>query len=1152
MDNKAVFFKEIEIHNALGITPGDGFELSEISPGVNLIFGPNGSGKSTTALVIQELLWPGKTGIPKPTVSARFSVSDLVWSVKIDAGHTETENMQHSGSTPNIGPVENRSRYLLALHELINSENTDFARVITAESQGGFDLDAAKEKLKFSTPTRKPSKVLKKARDAHDKVKEARAVQERIARKEQLLPDLRRKRQKASDAERKISILNQAEEFQSAANQCTVISDQIALYPDEIALLSGSEEQNLQKLADKQKDLEKKINAARQNQSLSNRTLAKLNLPDELIQDDTLAVVRGLQKNLLSREKAIDEQTRISLYSQSETDTAKDRIGPNLSLEQLSAFDTVIIEDMSMLARQSDLFHGEEIALAEKKRLLSGVESENLPDYRSEQIRDGIASLKQWLKTPDPAEKKQPTSRIPFITAASILVLLAVVLGLIYTPEWFLLILPAVLLFIWEIPKRIDKENKNEKSIHASSYRKTMLPAPTSWENGSVIDLLESLVDLAEAKAQENRLALILRDLAKDEQTLENRKTELDQQRKQIEEKMGFTVAMDIQWLPLLVQNIGRWQKHSAALSASKNVLLSLESEKQLLLKTLTEKMIHFGYSEILSAEQADQATQDLSKRLEEYHSSVQMRETTDVTITEVQLEIESIQSERLAIFAKVGLDPTQTSTLEEWSRQLPDFLLLQKELTKKEAIRKNRQERLAGNEELLNLDPEEISVQIRELEEEADKRDDITEKITVISRSIETAQAGHILSDALSLEDQALSDLADLKEQHSVSIAGDLLIDWIREVAIDRARPLVFKRACELVSEFTNGHLKLIIDDRSNPPQFKATVNGSHARPVPELSTGERVQLLIAIRAAFLEQNEPVRLPLLLDEALGTSDDLRAGLIIEAVVKIAESGRQVFYFTAQHDEIAKWVTKLTSTGTPYTLIDLGDLRKLQVATFLPLEVTHSQPVTILSPAGMTHEEYGRALKVGNINPHADNQDRLHLWHLISDDILLQQFLTYKIEEWGQLKTLIEHGGEKLVNAEPEEIEKIYTAARAVEAACAGWRVGRGKTVNRRVLQDSGCVSESFMESVSDLSNSLNGSAAGIILGLKNRVIPRWLTTKTDELQNYLENNGYLSPDSVLSSQEIRIRVLASVAEAVSKQLIDASLIERIVGSLPL
>jgi pantothenate kinase-related protein Tda10 len=62
MTDRAVQFEKLKIHRVeRRVGRGEGFELADLSPSVALIHGPNGSGKSTTALVIQELLWPGRT-----------------------------------------------------------------------------------------------------------------------------------------------------------------------------------------------------------------------------------------------------------------------------------------------------------------------------------------------------------------------------------------------------------------------------------------------------------------------------------------------------------------------------------------------------------------------------------------------------------------------------------------------------------------------------------------------------------------------------------------------------------------------------------------------------------------------------------------------------------------------------------------------------------------------------------------------------------------------------------------------------------------------------------------------------------------------------------------------------------------------------------
>ena len=73
------------------------------------------------------------------------------------------------------------------------------------------------------------------------------------------------------------------------------------------------------------------------------------------------------------------------------------------------------------------------------------------------------------------------------------------------------------------------------------------------------------------------------------------------------------------------------------------------------------------------------------------------------------------------------------------------------------------------------------------------------------------------------------------------------------------------------------------------------------------ELSSATRVQLLLSVRLAFVETGETrYRLPLTLDETLANSDDVRASAIITTMASLAED-RQIFYFTAQNDEVNKW-----------------------------------------------------------------------------------------------------------------------------------------------------------------------------------------------------------------------------------------------------
>jgi len=1159
MSNKSLLFTDVSVLAALGIEQNEGFSFKDLSTGVNLIYGPNGSGKSTTALVMQELLWPGNSGLTRPTVSGKFTIGTTVWSVRINAGHADLSSSEGTGTTPGLGPAEYRSRYMLALHQLINEENTDFAKIIAAESQGGYDLEAAKISLGFKDKFRKDSKAILQEKSACKKIEAAISIQRQIEGENRRLPELNDEYRKAKEAESKFLVLEQALAFKGVESKHRELKFEMQKFPEGVALLNGNERTRLDQLATEQTTAERSIDNARANLRETARQLEDLNLSGDQVHENIVPAIRGLQTDLLSLEKDIDAQQRIILKAQTEKEAAIARIGNHVTNTQLDGLNKVEVEDLSSFSRDSAEVRADEIVLNKQKRFLSEQISETVQNLDINQIREGISSIKHWLETPEPVKADMASSSGSLVAAAALIALIGVMLAIVYNPLWGILVLPAAW-FLLSGRKTHDPGMEDDaRDVYVSNYKKTSLPEPDSWETDSLLDLLHSLVTLAELRIREDNRIRELKHLEPDEAALETRKSALSTQKNNLDEKLGFSTNVDHQWLPLLVQNIMQWQQSSTALATAHNELDRLVL-KQTRSRSETNGIIHrygYEYRETVSAAQVAGVIDDLNLKFSNYRTAIQAGDSAEQQILTAEKALGRISLEKQDIFDQLNLDPSRESLIDNWLVERPDYLKLHAELQNQEARTVNYIEnfKTAGNENLLKLETFELKELIENTKRQAEKREKLLEEINKIQFSNNNALSGHDLSDAMKDKDAAIAVLEDLRDRHSIAIAGDMLIAWVQEVAVDKARPLVFIRACELVSEFTRGHLKLVIDDRVTPPLFKASVDGKPSQPLDKLSIGERVQVLIAIRTAFLELNEPVRLPLLLDEALGTSDDLRAGLIIDAVIEIARNGRQVFYFTAQHDEIGKWLGKLKSTGTQHRMFDLGKIRNLGAADSFPLLLpdldrafTSNSPVP---PHSMTRYEYGRILGVPGINPMDKNLNGLHLWHLITDNALLFELLNLRIEKWGQFKTLLNHGGRKLFTGSEKQLDALYATAAAVKNACRCWRIGRSGKVSRMVIQNSGCVSKNFIDPVTRLAENLEGSGAAIIAGLKNKEIRRWPTSKTEELQDYFQENGYISTETVLSPEEIRVHVLAALAEERNSNLITSDHLDQIINLLP-
>jgi hypothetical protein len=456
----------------------------------------------------------------------------------------------------------------------------------------------------------------------------------------------------------------------------------------------------------------------------------------------------------------------------------------------------------------------------------------------------------------------------------------------------------------------------------------------------------------------------------------------------------------------------------------------------------------------------------------------------------------------------------------------------------------------LDTHEELLELEPSELDRQILESEAVAARRDDLSRRMGGIQRSIDSAKSGHTLADALAARDEAQDRLALAREDNGRTRVGAALTEWVRRVAIDRARPRVFQRADELFARFTRGTLHLRMDDRATPPAFVAQRGKLPLQSLNQLSDGERVQLMTAVRLAFLEQDETTPLPLLVDEVLGTSDDGRSEVIIDAIIDVARQGRQVFYCTAQHDEVGKWVARLEQEGIAYTLHDLAQIRELAAARTNPLKIVRIVKSLPPLPTGLTYDEYGRELGVPGIDPRAETIDGVHLWYLFDDAEILYRLLLKDISTWGQLETLLDRGGAGLIDAGESAFDAARIAARAVAEACRAWRVGRGRPVDRAALLDSNCVTETFIDDVSALALRSKGSAREILDALARGDVKKFRSNKTDDLREFFEAEGFLPLQEPLDPEEIRLRVMASVATELRSGFLGENLVDRIRSSI--
>jgi hypothetical protein len=215
-----------------------------------------------------------------------------------------------------------------------------------------------------------------------------------------------------------------------------------------------------------------------------------------------------------------------------------------------------------------------------------------------------------------------------------------------------------------------------------------------------------------------------------------------------------------------------------------------------------------------------------------------------------------------------------------------------------------------------------------------------------------------------------------------------------------------VLRQAGEWFARFTRQAFRLEPPSGDDDVFLARDASADERRTLAQLSSGTRMQLLLALRLAFAVEAERGRepIPIFLDEALTVADPERYRSVVACLHEFARSeDRQVFYLTAQPGDVLAWERE----GAAPKLIRLHEVRRLAAAVADPAEL-ELPPVEKPPPfEGLSAEEYGARLQVPRIRLWSAPES-VHLYHLLRDDLpLLKRLLAAGVRSVGQLRTLL-------------------------------------------------------------------------------------------------------------------------------------------------
>lgn len=1159
MSEDQLTIEAVQVRRAPGFD-ASGFSVEELSEGVNIIHGPNGSGKSTLARSIHGVLWPESVD-ERYSLLGQFTIGDEDWRLDRDGTGVRFQRNGTDANQPGLPSPSQRNRYYLSLHNLLqdNTRNESFAKQIQQESIGGYDLDIAHKALSFGeTPSTRNIGEYRAAESAREDWRQAKSQAEELKQDEARLGALKSQLRDAKAASREVEVCSRAIAYHEAKAELGEAEAELDRFPSVLGEATGEE-------VDRVAALDKEINSEQTTlcEASDARDKAESALDSIGLSEGGLPVreITAL-KARLDRLKSL-ETNRDRLESQLREAKARRKAAledtPLEADRDFSTFKPAAWEDIAEFGETAAAVRENQQAEAAVERWLGPSESdaeEGTPDQST--LQRGTQTLEEWLTTKDGAELEPLTERAGMrvgIVGAIAVIAASVVAG---PPSTITTIVVVLLIAIGVgsvgyLASRPDDGDGRQQS-YEESFAHTELEPPESWTPEAVRDRLNELYEAIadarfEAKRAERRDALL-----PDKNQLEATTANLETQRESLKEEYELTIKRTDVELLAITRGLIRWQEADAEVRGRETrirwVAHLIEKERD----AIETGLEPYGYGSVPDAATAQGHIRGLEDRASDHAEATRDRSQATERIRTAIDRIETLARNRRSVYQKLSLKDGEFGELQSLCEDVEAFDEAQSEIGKQERMVEERRKDLETHgkfdDTLLTTPIEQLRTCKEHAAETASSQETLSDRITAIETRIGEAKSRYDLEPKLNKYKQALDALEERRESDMEAMVGHVLVDHLQDVTHASSRPAVFDRARETLIQITKGRYELEVDGGSFRV-FDTVVERGYG--LDELSSGSRLQVLLAVRIAYVEQQEQdLKLPLLLDETLANSDDDRATVIIESVLELARAGRQVFYFTAQGDEVAKWEQALQTVEVEHTVVDLAAVRDLRRSVELP-DFTDAMPSKQSLPNPMTHDHatYGEAIGVPPLDPR-HGAGSTHLWYLVEDLDVLHRLLGFGVKQWGQLKTLLRRVDVGHLIDDEKLLRQVEQNGAALEEFVSCWQIGRGKQVDRPALEETPAVTSNFIDEVSALAKSENGNAQAIIEALQASKVSGFRRAKIEELEHFFEAQGYIENREPLDARTILIRVIGQLQSKGIEESVAMDRVETLFGRLKL
>lgn len=1135
---------------------------------VNIIYGGNASGKTTLAQAIRALLWPDRVEDRFPIANATFVLDGSTWRVELQEGRCRYEQDHAPAARPSLPPTTHGPRYHLYLHDLLHEAGAaeDFARQVLQEAQGGVDVAGVAEGLGFAVPNRRTAQSTTEVERLRQKRDTTRAAQQELRRQEQTLDALRNKRLGAKAAAQRTAALAQAMEVAAARRNVEAAEATRKEFPAALEAVRGDEADTLEALQAEVEQAEVTIQTAEAEINDAEATLADSPIPDDGLPEGRLEELSTRATVLQEQERDVRRRQADREEAEQKAEAAWDRVPTGTDKEAAVDIDLPTLEAVETHVRATKRLQGQHRAVDTAKALLAGPP----PDPAPETLRDGLQQLHRWLQRPNPDAVPAEAGLGRWVGVGGGLVVLGAGGTLLVVGAGTVAAIGALLVLVgagigaaewWRGRAGAGREGNDRRALHKQEFGRLGLRGPDDWSRAAVEAHSDELLErLREAQVAHEARQAWMRFQA-DREEIDDIAEQLEQQRKRLAEQIGIAPDAGSHSLFVLLERLSRWQAAHDAVDACRAALAAAQAEAEACRTRLNAALEAYALGPVEDAGDAQRAVEALATARAEFQEAVRDRDRArNQKATAVQKRSDA-QAQIQALYDRLGLDDGAAEALRARVDQHEAYqAAVETEREARAALaatRKQLRREEAHADWMETATEEALRRALDDAQREAENEDEYMQEIESIKHQIADAQEGGTLEELQARYRDRRAALAEERQDDVAAAVGRVLADFLQEETHDQGLPPVFHRAKKLFADITDHRYRLHLDTENAAFRAEDAVHET-TFALDALSSGTQVQLLLAVRIAFLEtQEQACRVPLVLDETLANSDEERARAIIEAVKTICAEGRQVLYLTAQADEVQKWTAGLEGAALASTVIPLDGLGAREGSVpegdGAPVPLRNA-PESLPEPGAVSHDELRAVLEVPAWSPRQP-VGRMHLWYLVDAPAPLLRLLESGTRTWGPLEHRFQLNGVTATPFDDDGRRRLQALAAAVAAWKEAWHVGRGTPVGRQALEDTEAVTDTFIDGVTEIAAEQEGDAESILTIVRERNDERvqgFYSSKANDLEEYFLDHGHLVRQDTLSPEEMWQRVLADLAGPRSEGVLTVPEVEHLFSRLRL